>query len=520
MKWLLAALLLFGAAVHLRFFAHAGGLWRDEAEQIRTALLPLWADVRQSARFGPSPLLPPLFFRLWAGTFGSSDRSLRAAGLLIGLSTLLLVATSLASVNAGGAPVATALFVFSPFVVPEADALKAYGLGMAFTVGAFFAIWKLTNRPSLGSFLIAAGLSLASVKSMYSNALFLASMLLAAAGVAARHGRRRHLYPLAGVGLLAAAALTPYIHAVRSYGEWRSSLLQPFGFRVLWGVLSHAFSFGPAASWMLWPLLSAALLYGAFRRRPGREGTDRLIYGLGSAGLALALQFFFIRSAVFYPYERYFVVPLALCAAGIGLAWPTRAPPRLAAAVALLLSLAGAGATWSRAAEKRTNIDAIAAELHRAADKKDLIVLARWYFFPSFERYYRGQARWITSPKMEVLPYYRHNIVGELMKDSGAMEGTLAEIREAWKRGGRVWVVGNPPARLEIQEPAGFAPNDVTRANYVWDQRLFRFLFSRGRAVEARPRREEPVYRLEHLRLMAWAKKVPAAPRRPIPSRP
>ena len=55
---------------------------------------------------------------------------------------------------------------------------------------------------------------------------------------------------------------------------------------------------------------------------------------------------------------------------------------------------------WPKIIERQSNIDVVAKRVTELAKPVDLIVVAPWQYGISFNRYYKGAARWITLPKI------------------------------------------------------------------------------------------------------------------------
>src|SRR5215213_4971751 len=89
-EWATALLItLFAVGLHGLRLVHAGPLWRDEASAFHVATAPTPGEVVATQESFP----PPFFFlvRGWVAVLGSSDRSLRFFGLLVGLGLLAVL---------------------------------------------------------------------------------------------------------------------------------------------------------------------------------------------------------------------------------------------------------------------------------------------------------------------------------------------------------------------------------------------------------------------------------------------
>src|SRR2546423_9169599 len=154
-NWIAAALVTLCAVyLHVLFLLSAGGLWRDEAELVHLSLLPSVSEVWQNLPHDSCPILMHLVVRACsaAPSFGNTDPGLRVLGLYVGL--FLLLAFWLASwMMRNGAPLlAVTLAGLNVTIIRAGDSLRGYGLGSALAVLTLALIWRLTWRPSLGTF--------------------------------------------------------------------------------------------------------------------------------------------------------------------------------------------------------------------------------------------------------------------------------------------------------------------------------------------------------------------------------
>ena len=63
-------------------------------------------------------------------------------------------------------------------------------------------------------------------------------------------------------------------------------------------------------------------------------------------------------------------------------------------------------------------MDLVASRLAESVKAGDLIVVSPWYYGVAFQRYYRGQAPWMTVPPIEDLKIHRYDLLKEKMKSS------------------------------------------------------------------------------------------------------
>lgn len=492
------SLLAVGAALQVRVFWAAGPLWRDEAEHLGRALLP-WPQFVDSFAYAPVPVLPTLALKSWAAFWGDSDLALRGLGLLLGLANLGAVAWASRSRASRPSALALALWILAPAAVSETAGLKGYGWGSLSAAVVCGLIWK--GRPTPKTALAAGLAALASVQCLYSNVFTIGAVSALTAGFRLLRRDRGASVPVAAA-CGAAVSLAPYAFIIGRFAQWKAGLGELFGWDAVWRVLASALPPGGEP----WALPWAALILSslAFVLVSGSREKGEKACAVAGALLALGTQALFVKASSFFPYERYFLAvlpPLALAAA-----WALEDAPPWAHVLPLALLLYAAAPAWSRAGARQTNMDLVAARLERA-DRRDLIVLGRWYYYSSFGRYYRGQAPWVTVPFIEPKPYYTNNLFKDWMAGPDPVEPTLAAIRAAWRRGGSVWLVGQPPSFLIEKDPRRPSEPDIRAHSIYWEKRLFGLLGSRGPGREVGLPDPGPVNRLERPRLAVW---VPA----------
>src|SRR6202040_224438 len=110
--------------------------------------------------------------------------------------------------------------------------LRAYGLGSLFIVLAMAATWAFLARPSLVRFAVMAALMVASVQTLFHNAVLVGAICLGAWAVCAWHKARREAALVLAAGSLAAASLLPYltnvVSALDSTAGWRTGFRPKF----------------------------------------------------------------------------------------------------------------------------------------------------------------------------------------------------------------------------------------------------------------------------------------------------
>jgi hypothetical protein len=143
----------------------------------------------------------------------------------------------------------------------------------------------------------------------------------------------------------------------------------------------------------------------------------------------------------------YYVEMLCLCVISLdgilGANWPALRPWGLLR-IGLLVGMMtwNAVSAWEEAHTRRSNVDLIAAVLEKKASKGDLIVVQDAWNGITFDRYYHGQAHWVTVPPIDSHKVHRNDLILEKLKQPDPMAPVLREITSTLSRSNSVWIVG------------------------------------------------------------------------------
>ena len=496
LDWISALLILWALALHGAFYLSAGALWRDEANSAAQAALPSWTALWRSLDHDSFPAAHAALVRMWCAHGGETDSGLRVLGAATGLALLGSVAG--AALWLGLAPaLALAVAAVNPLVVSEGDSIRPYGLALIALVWAFAAYGRLASGGRTGVVAAAAVASIAAVQCAYTNALYVG--LFALAAMASAKSRRWVLLIPAGA---AALSLAPYAGVLARTRGWTGIVR----YRVEWSpfvtqmarehgvtliVFAGAWS---AAAWTFLRLI-----------RQGRAAQSLPLYVSGAAALALPLQALFLVAAGAPPFPRYFLpclVVAALAASMVGRQY------RFGAAAALAVALAGASPAWSWVRLRRTDMDQVAAVLNRRAQPRDLVILSPWFLHPSFQRYYRGAAPWITIPELPPDPMTRYALVKEAMRAPDSAGRLQRELDGVLARGGVLWYVSQ---RLPEPQPASLPPErppgqDYARFRRYWEADIERRLLVCCRSDVEIAEGAVPTWREENLMLTRFTR--------------
>jgi hypothetical protein len=485
-EWLFAAVatavIVYRHWVNLR---DAGGLWRDEAHTAELAQLPTWSEIISNLQWDSFPILSTALLRAWCYLpGGSSDTGLRWFGMLIGVGILAGLWWLARRAHGGPPSIALLLWGMNPIAVRFADSVRPHGLGLFWMVLVWTAIAGLVPRStaprrsaSPTSDVLAAGspverspgwfrwlvtglLAIAAVQTLYPNALVLAA-LLAAAAVAVMASRRvLRVLGLVLVGAVAAASLLPYIPSIQTASEWAavSDAKEGGPLRDFWVMYEELVYPGPLfrVIYCLLPaiLIGATVITWMSRRSPDAQARRfRSLYALLAGALGSAAYFVLIARSTFLPQPWHWLpVQLlgALAAEQILGGW--RPLPAVRSLVLLVALFTSASVNQWFLSQLATNVDQAAAQLTAEARPNDLILIERWYWGVTFDRYYHGSAPWMTIPPREVINLHRYDLLQKQLQNREATVPIREKIAATLQAGGRVWLVGNLP-RLTGRAP-------------------------------------------------------------------
>ena len=532
-EWAVAILLtVLAIGLHAAFFAHAGPLWRDEANSAALATTPTLREAIQALPYDSFPLLPTVVLRVWTGGgWGAADSGFRFFGLAVGIAFLGVLWIAARWYKTGPPLLSLALVGASPLLVTAVDSVRPYGLGVVGMGLTAALVARATAAPSWGRFAWAGVAALVSVQCLYQNAILLLAVGIAAVVAAPRAARSRVALGVFGVGAVAALSLIPYAPSIRAARDWNVLIQSTLDVGRVARVLSRALqeASGPAGVWV-W--MGAAILALGAVARLGRVGTetraaatgpDSSRYGALLAWTASVLFLGSIASTRFLTQPWYYVPLLALAAPAIEAGIRpvvTSGAARVARLVIVLAITASGVAEWRMVSERRTNIDRVAAHLEREAVRGDAIVVAPWYLAISFHRYYHGAVDWTTLPPLEDTRIHRYDLLKAAMRDPDPVAPVLESMDRALDSGHRVWLVGGLPSLPQGDSPAALPPppHPVTGWSLIpydqaWSQRAARFLSERAETADDIPVGSDvPVQALETVPLIVVYGRRPPPP--------
>jgi len=468
---------------------NAGPLWRDEINTFNLAHMPSLRDIWNNLPFDSCPLLWLLVVRGY-GMLGltNDDMGIRILGLVVGL--LFLASLWFCQHWIGGrAPtLSIALLGGLPAFIFIVGANRAYGLAGCLLVLSFGTIWRVLESPTKSRILLAGFICVLFTQCLYYDVIFLGGMLAAGALVAIRRQHWKILWTMGGIGLVAGASLLIYLPTFHRLPEYLPFWRSPF-FRAatIWSGLGDVLAARSSASndaakspqvWIWIALLLAGIIVAVVMQRTrvrktpkaeaasnsaNTERCDLALFCVTSVVLGIVGYFGYLLKLQFFMQSWYYVEILILCAISLdgilNAGWPEFRPWGLARIGFLaLMMILNAGPTWVEAHTRRSNIDVVAAFLSHNARVGDLIVMQDAWEGITFNRYYRGQAQWLTVPPIDSHDVHRIDLVMAEMNQPEAMTPVLHALMDTLASGNHVWVVGSIPMARWKDAPPGPTP--------------------------------------------------------------
>jgi len=512
----------FSAALLVLTAMHAGPLWRDETNTANLAQMPSFGDIWNNMPFESFPPLWPLLLRgfSFSGMMGN-DTDIRFLGLCVGL--FFLASLWLCSRWMGGrAPILSiALLGTLPAFIFIIGANRAYGLAGCLLVLSFGMIWRMLEFPSNSRVLWAGLTCLLLAHCVYYDAIFLCAMLAGGAMVTVRRRQWRTLWALVGIGVVSGASLAIYLPIIHRGSAFLPLIRSPFFHSsALWYGLGDALAArssgdpgggGGPQIWFWMELLLVGLVVAvvmqrararaaqnpetALASRPAARA-DLALFCMASMILGIAGYFVFLLRLRFFLEPWYYIEILIFCAIALdgilGTSWPALRPWGLLR-IGFMVMMMGFSAkpAWEEAHTRRSNVDLAANFLSQTASPGDLIVVQEAWVGITFNRYYHGQARWLTVPPIDSHQVHRNDLVMEKMNHPAVMVPVMRDITGTLRGGNSVWLVESIPISRPVVLPSKPAPPPPLPAKlttrwwlgyylYWWNQQAATLLFAQA----------------------------------------
>lgn len=450
--------------LHLAYVRGAGALWRDEVNSVNVASLPSVGEVFAHSHLDSFPAAWVLVLHGWirAG-LGETDADLRRIGLVVGAAILAALWWTGRRLGLAAPLVTLLLLGLSPTTIVYGDEVRGYGLGVVGIVWCLGALWAFLEAPGRGRFAVAQAAAILAVQAYFGNCF----LLLALCGGAAAVCLRRRAWPLLGavVGLGAVAAVSMLVNlpSVQYAANLAPVEQGPYGLG--WFVAMFGGALAPEVPLLAWAWAVAGVLAvaGCVLARDETERERALFVGVAVPAALVAyvgyLAYISVRTQFWY-YLPLMAVTAIGCDVGTALlARRAALGDAMRAGVVALVALLAARDVAAVTRVRMTNVDLIAETIAREAKPNDLVVVLPWYCGITFQRYYRGAAPWITLPDFAEHRFHLHAEVKEkLTLGNAAVAPELARVERTLRDGGRVWLVGVPPAPPPGTEPPTLPP--------------------------------------------------------------
>jgi hypothetical protein len=453
-QFLPAVLTVIAVYLHTIFLVKAGGFWRDEANSIFLALKPALMDIWSASKTDSFPVLHLLLIRAWTYFFGATDTSLRTLGFSIGISIIIALWLGSRQFGKTGALVSLLFLGINPVIIRSVDSIRPYGLSALATIIGFTVVWRAVQKPEPATISIATVTLVLWAQTLYQSAFFIFAVGIAALTIGFLRGGLKRALLLSVPFIAAAASLLPYAGHLKAGREWSLLAMLPAGTATrLPGFLEALRSPAP---WfvIIWILLGIVAIVGTVRgicQAKGRGeqlGFDLTLYCSVSLVVSSVGFILFLNKMVNFNIHYWHYVPLLVMIVICSGPLVEQAMRSNLSRIIILLSVAGFAVAVMISAPKKlavrmTAIDLIASAIERDAKPDDIIIVSPWFLGVSFNRYYHGNAPWVTFPDLQDKGLHRFDLVKGRMEHPETISEDLARILSILQKGGRVWVVGD-----------------------------------------------------------------------------
>ena len=472
---------------------HAGSLWRDEAESVQSAHMPL-AEMGRSVWHTSFPIFFSLSIRAYTGLFGASDISLRCFCLLVSICFPCVVWLGLRAVIDDIPLLLPAVIGLNTNFLVNGTSLRGYGIGTVLVLLAFVLtvrFLRVQNWPNLGAVFV---VYLVSMQFLFFNAVLVAAILIATLIILLLRRTVRWTAAFICIAVVCGLSYLPYLLPFLGAPNGKEkALVLPTQFGSLWEYFAKGWAEDSKVAppiWLIFVFLSAigALwrLVRIWRNGPTTE-RDLLLFGILLLPLAMLAYYAFFQVLPRQPDGRYFLALICIMAASIDLLWanfPRDCRLRFARAGLVTLAVVSLPvAIWPTLLPAESNMHQVADMAQSEAGPNDFIVVCPWLYGISFNWYYHGAARWITVPELDDQRVHRYDLVLEKMRSFSPLDEVKEKITTTLQTGNRLWLVGVvelPPAGEQPMRltPAPDPVSGLSDAAYrkAWSQEIGLFM--------------------------------------------
>lgn len=460
-------------AFHLGFFLNAGALWRDEISSLSLATKPTCTEFWTSLTFDPFPAAYFLLLRFWTALgLGQSDLALRGLGLLIGLSLIGALWLTAWLMNKSAPVWALALFSFNPWTLEVGDSLRPYGFSFIWIVLAFASLWRITaGELTRGTVVLGLVSVVLSVQSTFTNAFLVFGVAAGAAAVLTWKRDWPKLALIFAICTAGALSLLLYVPIIQATQKWSKIIGNKNTAIGVIAVARDAIAGAGQIAELAWITLLAITFFGFIAASMGitRIFADedkvrrRIVFATTSLLVAAVILITFLCAAHYLVFPRYFLAILAIAAVSVDIFWNAIANRPFIRATSLCLALviaaSSVGPITQRAGMRMSNCDQIASAVQQRAAGNDLIIVTSYFYGITFQRYYHGQANWVTVPQLADYSLHRWDLVKEAITQADPVPDLIARAESVLREGHNVFLVGKlGPAPSQQPEPIPPAP--------------------------------------------------------------
>ena len=513
----------------VRFFLHAGALWRDEIVSVNVSDSAHIADIWRNLQYDSFPVLWPILLRAWIHCgLGTTDLHLRLLGLLVGLGILVAVFVNARKFRIRTPIIALTLLGFNAALICDGGAIRGYGMGVLMELLTFGLLWDVATRPTPLRIIVALLIALAGVHILFYNCVILAAVCCGALAVTLLDRQWRRAAIIAGIGFVCAVSMSVYVPIIARRNSFRAMLVTEPTLKLLCGKFAEAVSYdtsthatSSAFNLIAWEVAILLALYLGLRTllsarpNPRAPSLQKLVvFNLVALSAAIVGYYLFLRKLSYFTQPWYYLALLALLATCADALINSIAGNRLKMFVAvgsLAFCTVAFLPTWTDAGLRKTGIDLDAQNLASMSKPGDLILISPWYFGVSFERYYHGSADYLTVPDVQNLGFQKYDLLIPYMNDRHAMDQTLARAAEALKSGHNVFLLGYFPFPSNdliyptLPPPNPNDPSTWNDAIYydLWERQILFFLTHHTTQTVRVPTRWDGVSNFERVWLFA-----------------
>ncbi len=480
-EWFLAvALTITVVLLHGFFLTRVGGLWRDEVNSLNVAQ-GSWSQISRDS----FPILFPALLRAWSALgFGTSDFSLRAFGVLLGLGITAAFWRSAWWLRRRPPLWPLVLVSLNGWVIYYDASLRAYGLGSAMIALCGGAAWNFLERPGKKSWLLFAFTALLSVQTLYQNTALVAAVCAGACAVSLRQKKFKLVGAIILAGFVAAISLLPYAHSISGITHAATPVRTDFNRATALTNLATLLEFPLAQFFWVWAgLISVVVLHAVAGFFPTHRDERSLF-----AAVTLVTGFFafliFLRLANFFVQSWYFLPLLALTAVALENSLPRLEGKFRSLLWGVVLATALMSALFAvRVLDYRfTNLDVLAKKISAGAEKNDFAIVKTWPFGLTFGHYFNRTCAWDTVPPLADHSIHRYDLLAAQTENTNALEPLLVQAAAALRSGNAVWIVGSLGAGTNAPLTArGW--NEMV-FGYNWNNQLDGFVRSHSLKIE------------------------------------